>query len=511
MGKAPIRRGFFAGLIAGAGMLVLMAAARFLWGTPLIPELMAELAFAFIPMELFSVGIRLLGKSAKWIAFGLSILGYLSFLGVIGALFAGVRGRLFRPFWDLLAFSGLLGIGTSTLILLLISRGTLTPLEVGPAVAIMALVALHLFYGLFLGGLLNGGSREVRRSLTQVPSRGQGERRTLLKGLAGLLALAALGTASRLLKPVSARAAQKLDQLFEQVKGISPEVTPNKQFYKISKNLFDPKVDRKSFRLKVGGLVERPLELPIEEIKRMPAVEQYVTLECISNEVGGDLMSNALWKGVPLKHILGLAKVKSQAKRVVFTSYDRYSSSVPIERALQQNLMLVYLMNGEDLPDDHGGPLRVIYPGHYGMKSPKWLTEIEFVDSEHRGYWESRGWSDEAVIKTTSRIDTPGSGQTLPTGEVLVGGVALAGDRGMKKVEVSADGGKTWLEAVLKAPLSPYTWVLWAARLRLSKEENHLLKVRATDQKGALQEEKPAPPLPEGATGYHTVPVQIQK
>lgn len=511
MGHSPDKRGFVAGLLAGAGMLVLMGAARFLFGTPLVPELMAELTFALVPMELFSLVIRLLGKSSKWIAFGLSILGYLGFLGLVGALFADLKGRIFRPFWALLLFSGLLGIGTSGLTLFLISGGTVTPLEVGPPLAVVSLVALHLFYGLFLGGLLNGRSRAVSQPLTQVPLRGQGERRTLLKGLAGLLALAALGTASRLLKPVSARAAQRLDQLFERVKGISQEVTPNNQFYKISKNLFDPTVNRSRFRLKVGGLVERSLELTLEEIKRMPAVEQYVTLECISNEVGGDLMSNALWKGVPLKQILELAKVKSQAKRVVFTSYDRYSSSVPIERALQQNLMLVYLMNGEDLPDDHGGPLRVILPGHFGMKSPKWLTEIEFVDSEHRGYWESRGWSDEAIIKTTSRIDTPGAGQTLPAGEVLAGGVALAGDRGIQKVEVSADGGKTWQEAVLKAPLSPYTWVLWAARLRVSKEGRHLFKVRATDQKGALQEERQAPPLPDGATGYHTVTIQIKK
>jgi len=503
MERFPVTRGFFGGLIAGAGMLVLMAATRFLFGTPFVPELGAELTFAFIPMGLFGVGIRLLGKSAKWIAFGLSILGYLGFLGVIGALFAGVKGRIHRPFWALLFFSGLLGLGTSGLTLLLIGQGTVAPLEGNKTVAIFSLLTSHLFYGLLLGGLLN------RRSEVS-PFKSGGERRTLLKGLVGLLALAALGTVSRLLRPGKARAVQRPAPLFEQVKGISPEVTPNRRFYKISKNLFDPTVNRKSFRLKVGGLVERPLELTLEEIERMPAVEQYVTLECISNEVGGDLMGNALWKGVPFTHILEVAGVKPQARRVVFRSYDRYSSSVPIARALQQHLMLAYLMNGEDLPDDHGGPLRVILPGHYGMKSPKWLTEIEFVDADHRGYWESRGWSDEAIIKTTSRIDTPRSGQVLQGGEVLAGGVALAGDRGIARVEISADGGRTWQEALLKAPLSPYTWVLWAARLRVSKEGRSLVKVRATDQKGGLQEEREAPPLPDGATGYHTIQVQVR-
>lgn len=504
MGQSLYRGGFFAGLIAGAGLLVLMAAARFLFGTPFVPELVAELTFAFIPMELFSVGIRLLGKLAKWIAFSFSILGYLGFLGMIGALFAGGRGRVYRSFWALLFFSGLLGLGTSGLTLFLISRGTVTPLEGSKTVAILSFLASHLFYGLLLGGLLNWRSGEVSQ-----PFKSGGERRTLLKGLASLLALAALGRVSRLLRPGKARAVQRPDQLFTQVKGISPEVTPNGQFYKISKNLFDPTVNRKRFRLKVGGLVERPLELTLEEIRRMPAVEQYVTLECISNEVGGELMGNALWEGVPFKHILELAGVKPQARRVIFRSYDRYSSSVPIARALQQHLMLAYLMNGEDLPDDHGGPLRVILPGHYGMKSPKWLTEIELVDAPHRGYWESRGWSDEAVIKTTSRIDTPRSGQVLQ-GEVLAGGVALAGDRGIAKVEVSADGGRTWQEALLKPPLSPYTWVLWAAKLRVPKEGRYLVKVRATDQKGALQEEREAPPLPDGATGYHTIQVQVK-
>ncbi len=508
MGPSLYRRGFFAGLLAGAGLLVLMGAARFLLGTPFVPELVAELTFAFIPMELFSVGIRLLGKSAKGIAFSLSILGYLGFLGMLGALFAGGRGRVYKSFWALLSFSGLLGLGTSGLTLWLISRGTVTPLEGSKTVAILSLLTAHLFYGLLLGGLLNRGAREVSQPR---PFKSGGERRTFLKGLAGLLALAALGRVSRLLRPGKARAVQRPAPLFDQVKGISPEVTPNGQFYKISKNLFDPTVDRKRFRLKIGGLVERPLELTLEEIRRMPAVEQYVTLECISNEVGGDLMGNALWKGVPFKHILELAGVKPQARRVVFRSYDRYSSSVPIARALQQHLMLAYLMNGEDLPDDHGGPLRVILPGHYGMKSPKWLTEIEFVDAPHRGYWESRGWSDEAVIKTTSRIDTPRSGQVLRGGEILAGGVALAGDRGIKRVEVSADGGRTWQEALLKAPLSPYTWVLWAARLRVPKEGRSLVQVRATDQKGVLQEEREAPPLPDGATGYHTIQVQVKK
>jgi len=286
-------------------------------------------------------------------------------------------------------------------------------------------------------------------------------------------------------------------------------VTPNEKFYKISKNVFDPKVNVSRWSLELKGLVDRPMRLNHNEVKALPMKEQYGTLECISNEVGGDLISTAYWKGVPLKELLAKAGVKQTAKKVIFRAADGYSTAIPLVKAMHPDTLLALEMNGVPLPDDHGSPVRLINPGHYGMKNPKWITEIELTDKDYKGYWESRGWSDEAKVKTMSRIDVPANGTTIPKGGEDMGGVSFAGDRGIRHVEVSLDDGATWRKATLKKAIGPYTWILWGlpwtAPASPQKERKLVVKVRAVDGTGDIQTAQVTKVLPDGASGYHTI------
>jgi DMSO/TMAO reductase YedYZ molybdopterin-dependent catalytic subunit len=208
---------------------------------------------------------------------------------------------------------------------------------------------------------------------------------------------------------------------------------------------------------------------------------------------------------------LEMAQLKPEARKVVLRSDDGYSTGVPLERCLRSQTFLAYEMNGRELPDSHGFPLRAVIPGYYGMKQPKWLTEVEVVGHDYQGYWEERGWADEAVVKTLSRIDIPSHRSQIPLSGAQIGGIAFAGDRGIRKVEYSWDGGKTWREAAVKPPLSPYAWTLWAAELTLPREAEYTLAVRATDGQGTLQDERVSEPLPDGASGYHKLRIKGQR
>jgi DMSO/TMAO reductase YedYZ molybdopterin-dependent catalytic subunit len=195
--------------------------------------------------------------------------------------------------------------------------------------------------------------------------------------------------------------------------------------------------------------------------------------------------------------------------KVAFHCADGYTEAIPLGDAMNPTTLLAYEMNGEPLPPAHGFPARLLVPGLFGMKNPKWIRRIEVVDHDFQGYWEKSGWSDEAVVKTMSKATTLQRTHTL--GEVPVGGVAYAGDRGIKEVEYSVDGGKTWQKAEVKPALGPFTWVLWAAVWTPAGPGEYTVKVRATDGSGVLQPAKETPTLPDGASGYHTLRVRVRK
>jgi DMSO/TMAO reductase YedYZ molybdopterin-dependent catalytic subunit len=297
---------------------------------------------------------------------------------------------------------------------------------------------------------------------------------------------------------------------FPNVPGMPPEITPNDRFYKVSKNWFsNPSLDAEAWRLKVGGLVKKPLTLTYEELQALPAVEEYATLKCIGDPVDGKAMGNALWKGVRLRDLFERAGgADPKATELILRAADDYSDSFPLEKAMAHGTILAYRMNGVPLPKDHGFPARVIVPGIYGMKNVKWLTGLELADYDYKGYWEKKGWSDIARYHTISRVDVPKA--SLSSGKpAFVGGVAFAGDRGIRKVEVSIDGGSTWAEAQLKPALSPYSWVLWVWRWEDPKPGSYRVTARATDGTGVLQPTKEHPAFPDGASGLDVVEVEV--
>jgi DMSO/TMAO reductase YedYZ molybdopterin-dependent catalytic subunit len=302
------------------------------------------------------------------------------------------------------------------------------------------------------------------------------------------------------------------ESIVGRVRGLPPEVTPNKRFYSVSKNiLVNPTVKPETWRLDVHGLVGSRLALSLDELRAMPVFEQYATLACISNEVPAKAIGNALWKGVRLADVLERAGGPGRgAVDLVFTCADNYTDSIPMAKALEKTTILAYEMNGEPLPKLHGFPLRAVVPGIYGMKNAKWIEAIEIVDHDYRGYWMRRGWSDVATYQTVSRIDVPRAGGQMDAGGAHgVGGIAFAGDRGIRAVEVSADNGRSWMPATVKPALGPYTWVLWALEWTPPAAGTYTLTVRATDGTGTVQPVEKRDPAPDGATGWHSIPVKV--
>jgi DMSO/TMAO reductase YedYZ molybdopterin-dependent catalytic subunit len=303
--------------------------------------------------------------------------------------------------------------------------------------------------------------------------------------------------------PAASPPAGDLEKRFPPVPGTRPELTKNEDFYRIDINLNPPKVDGAAWRLKVEGLVERPLVLSLQDIRTKPRQTQALTLSCISNPVGGDLISTSFWTGTPFKAILEEAGLKPGVREITIESADGFYESVPLGEALDLRTLLVYEMNGEALTAEHGYPLRIFIPGHFGMKQPKWIVRLEAIDRKGPGFWVDRNWSATAVVRTTSVVDVAASGRRDPkTGIVPVGGIAYAGDRGISLVEVRVDDG-AWEKADLRLPaLSPLTWVQWRYDWNATPGK-HVLRVRAFDGAGHPQITEDHPPFPDGATGIH--------
>ncbi|HEX7147038.1 MAG TPA: molybdopterin-dependent oxidoreductase [Actinomycetota bacterium] len=377
--------------------------------------------------------------------------------------------------------------------------------------------------------VLQGALGRLERDPVPAPASGLGRtRRELLRAVVGAAGLLATGFAIRRLtggigdsggqplarpagaapvRPAPAPASGDDPGAWE-IAGLTPEVTSNRLHYTVDESIIDPNVDKGSWRLRVEGLVGQPVGLGYDELLAMPSTEQYVTLQCISNLVGGDLVGTAKWTGVPLARVLERAGGAGQgAVRVVFHAVGGYSDSLPIAKALDPETVVAYGMNGRSLPRAHGFPARIVAPGIYGMKNVKWLERIEVVDYDYEGYWQrSDGWDNVAEIKTASRIDVP---QELTSAESagVVAGLAWAGDRGIRRVEVSLDGGASWVPATLRRELARAAWRQWRLPLPPGVSGRYRLKVRAVDGRDDLQTASPAPPHPSGASGYHEVDV----
>jgi len=309
--------------------------------------------------------------------------------------------------------------------------------------------------------------------------------------------------------PAASPSWKELEARMEPAPGTRAELTRVENFYRIDINTRPPEVEGGAWRLEVRGLVERPLSLPLAEVRSRRAVHQAATLSCISNPIGGDLISTGIFTGVRLKDVLAEAGLLPGARAVVIKSADGFYESMGLAEAMDDRTLLVHAMNGEPLTVAHGFPLRIFIPGHYGMKQPKWITSLEAVDRDGPGYWVDRGWDKTAAPNTTSVIDAAADHPDSRTGLVPVGGIAYAGQRGISKVEIQVDGG-AWKAAELRTPpLGPLTWVQWRFDWPAGAGR-HVLKVRAYDGQGVLQETGPKGTFPSGATGIHDMAADVK-
>ncbi|OLF15816.1 molybdopterin-binding protein [Actinophytocola xanthii] len=289
--------------------------------------------------------------------------------------------------------------------------------------------------------------------------------------------------------------------------GTASFITANRDFYRIDTALTVPRVTAEEWRLRVHGLVDRELELDYAQVRARDLVERPITMACVSNEVGGSLVSTATFIGIPLRDVLTEAGVRPGADQLLSTSVDGFTAGSPVDAVLdpERGALLAIGMNGEPLPVEHGFPARLVVPGLYGyVSATKWVTDLELTTfAAKQGYWMPRGWSARGPVKTQSRIDTPRDGATTGT-RVTVAGVAWAPAIGIRRVEVGVDG--VWHEAELAVEVDRNTWRMWRVALDLSAGE-HRIAVRATDRSGVTQTDRLAAPAPDGATGWHTVTV----
>ena len=295
---------------------------------------------------------------------------------------------------------------------------------------------------------------------------------------------------------------------FPTIRGLTREVTAVADHYVVDIDINDPAVDGPSWRLRVGGLVDHPLTLGFADLQReFTLVEEIAALTCISNEVGGSLVGCSRWEGVPLAELLRRARPKPRATTLVVRCADGYSAGIPLAVATHPSALAAIAQDGQALTREHGFPCRLRLPALYGMLNPKWVTSIELVDHPQRGYWARQGWSPTAVVRTESRIDTPRHARVgKPT---WIAGTAWAGIRGIRRVELSLDGGRTWDPARLHRPLSPWAWTQWAYLWTPRRHGRQSIQCRATDGRGAAQDPMHRAPHPSGASGYHRVEVEV--
>jgi len=544
-GSISTTTSFVGGLAAGAVAIAISLIIRSFAAGPFIPELASQTLFSLTPGQFESQAVANFGPLAKYSAFAGAII--VNF--ILYGLFAIWVDRLHNKFhWKGYVGKAILSSVVAYVILLIVTISLVTITETRTHTQptsiirlVLSLILPQIAFGFTLSSFYEKVRRPSRKPVVEKPSEAPTEidykKRALLRAaIASAVALPILYLGLNRLFPtqeVQPPTSSSLSLLPLQSKSkplgfedprlaplLDSEVTPTYLFYRIDINPIVPVVDAISWTLTVKGLVNNPLTITYEEIKAMPSVKEYATLQCVSNKIGGDLTSTALWKGVRLKDVLQKAQVKPGAKYIAVRCYDGYDVGIPLERGLLDGSILAYEMNLAPLTSEHGYPVRAIVPGLYGMMNPKWITEIELVDNVYEGYWARNGWTNVATEDTHSFIVIPGQAPVrvrfrnldveniniVPGQKVPVAGIAFAGDRGIAKVEVSTDGGVTWKSASIKDPLSKYTWVLWTAGFTpATAQGNYRIVVRATDKTGKVQTAEVRPPFPDGATGYHMI------
>jgi DMSO/TMAO reductase YedYZ molybdopterin-dependent catalytic subunit len=553
-------RSFALGLVAGSVALAVSAVFRIIAGGLFIPELASQTLFSLTPGQVESFSVETFGSLAKYAAFTAAIVFNLILYGALAILLYKLYIKLsnkpvivnliqlsFIPYFVMVAISAFL-----------LQLNELLTRSSEIQYALLFLLLPNVAYGRTLSYLFQRGITLAKRiepgkaSDSDIEEGGEKKPDTTTTATSGIrrisrrqflaMAASAVGVAifvfwarsfpfhSKPSMPVSSpkiplplpSASIPAGSIFAQetlAPLVASEVTPNEKFYRIDTNIIVPTVDANSWRLNIRGLIKNgPLQFTYDELKAMPSTSEFATLECISDKIDGDLISTAYWKGVSLKSILDKAQVLPEAIYIVFRCSDGYDVGIPIDRGLMDGTILAYEMNGVPLPAEHGFPVRAIVPGLYGMMNAKWITDIELVDRVYEGFWQRRGWANNAKYQTHSKIAFPGDAlrnrfEELSTttkaaaigSKSPIAGIAFAGDRGISKVEVSTDGGNTWQSASIKDPLSSNSWVLWALDWIPQNKGKYNIVVRATDKAGSIQTAEIRDNYPNGSTGYHSV------
>ena len=492
-----------AGVLAGlAGLATSYATAMVLTIRESPVVAVAELIIKLAPGAVAERAIDVLGHLDK----PLLVVGILLFLL---ACFAWAGSLARRSWWrPLLVWLVLAALGLGA-VLAQRNAGAVDALPV--VVGLMTWVAVH-------SALIDALRREQRRP--ELESR---ERRVFMM-VAGVVAVASVGIAvagrfvgagrrhvevsRRLLRIPGVTRREPPAATSLGVAGIAPWQTPNEDFYQIDTAIALPAIEPDAWSLRIHGMVERDLTLTFSDLVARDVTESWITLNCVSNEVGGGLVGNARWSGVRLADLLADLGVDPAADCVLQTSRDGWTCATPIEALTDdRDAMLAVAMNGRPLPIEHGFPVRTVVPGLYGyVSATKWVVDLEVSTfARSQGYWTDKGWSALGPVKIASRIDVPRSGDDVPAGDVRFGGVAWHQHTGIESVEVQVDGG-AWERAELGEVPSVDTWVQWAVTLDVP-EGDHEVRVRATGRDGQTQTSVVRAPDPDGATGLHTIEI----
>ncbi len=537
--------GLLAGLVAASVMLLVMAAGRTWIGISPLPEAIPDRIAPTLSIHEF---FRLFGKYGGYN--GLKKFGIKS--GIQGIIGAGAAFGLIYSIiveskksreWGPWKFGvSRLGIAVAAALIVVAWIGTIIFLwpnlhanyrGLPPAQARLTNILGYLLTYLAFAVTLMGTYRFITRrpapsvETTERAPDNDGEhaslmaagrpssRRAVLAAVAG--ALVALPT-YWLIRKLYDRAAFDYDGTVYNGPGVQPLV-PTAKFYTVTKNVVDPNVKRSLWGLEIGGMVDHAKSYDYDDIVAMPPVQQESTLMCISNAVGAGLSSNAVWTGVRMADLLNEAGVQEGAVEVKLFGADGYADTFSIEKALDPTTLVVYEINGEPLPERHGYPVRVVVPGLYGEKNVKWVTGIEVVDYDAKGFYETQGWGPNFVIPTRSDIFSPkrtrhggkdSFDQPFHVNQVVeLRGRGFAGDRGVEKVEISLDDGESWQETTIDYPGTKLTWVFWSFRWTPTTAGDYVLVCRATDGNGDLQTSEVRGTAPQGATGLHKVKAQV--
>ncbi|MBS1673173.1 MAG: molybdopterin-dependent oxidoreductase [Actinobacteria bacterium] len=503
-----------AGAVSGAVFVAVAELTAFVAARDASPLLAAgSFVIDIVPQWAKELAIELFGANDK--LFLLVTLG----IGVLlAAAAAGLLERRYR--WAGVAVFAVAGAAG---VLAALTRAGATPLSALPS--LIGAIAGCVFLRMSIAAL----RRWRARGASEAPGdRGSGpdRRRFLLLTALGGISAIVVGTGARIgtMATTSVASVRKALHLPEpltritvpagaelDIPGLSPLFTPNADFYRVDTALTVPSLAPADWRLTLDGMVGKRVELSFDELLRMGLREYAVTLTCVSNQVGGDLVGNARWLGVPVREVLALAAPAQGADMVLSRSIDGFTASTPLGSLTDPDLdaILAVAMNGEPLPPEHGFPVRMVVPGLYGyVSATKWLTRMTVTTfAKDQGYWTPRGYSARAPIKLSSRIDTPRIDKEIAPGTARIAGVAWAQTVGIERVEVQIDGG-SWQTATLSAPVSDDTWVQWFLDWNATSG-SHTLVVRATDRHGRMQEQARTPIAPNGSTGWQSTVVRV--